>query len=134
MTTPNDSRRSRSRWALRGALAGLVAAAIAVLRCAPGIGLGGGGEGSEEQVAKETPEPVPAALRCQLRLDRGGLWLLTATGQTAATIEQALAACRTAGGADVVLTGEAKQGSWEELRSALEAAKVPAFVRGAAER
>lgn len=134
MTTPNDSRRSRSRWALRGALAGLVAAAIAVLRCAPGIGLGGGGEGSEEQVAKETPEPAPAALRCQLRLDAAGLWLLAATGQTQVSQEQAVSACRTSGGADVVVTGDAKQGSWEALRSALEAAKVPAFVRGAAER
>jgi hypothetical protein len=119
---------------------------VIYLRCGGGgLGFGGGGGGGSNPLGllKETPPPTtpaskdgedPAAskepLRCQLRLDSGGLWLLGATGQAQTDIAAAVASCKEAGGADVVVTGEARQGAWDELRAALDAAGIPSFVRG----
>ncbi|MEZ4361160.1 MAG: hypothetical protein R3B48_13325 [Kofleriaceae bacterium] len=125
----------RSRWRWRAALLGGLAAVLAYLRCGNELGLGGGSGDSvgQRQEAPVTPPPVDAgALRCQLRLDGGGLWLLGSTGQALVEVPGAVESCKAAGGADVVITGEARQGAWEELRAALEAAGVPSFVRGAA--
>ena len=32
-------------------------------------------------------------------------------------------------GADVVVTGDARQGDWDTLKAALDAAKIPTFTR-----
>jgi len=38
--------------------------------------------------------------------------------------DDAVAACKATTGADVVVTGDAREGDWQELRAALEAAGV----------
>jgi hypothetical protein len=133
----NDSRR-RSRWAVRGIFAAVLAALLGYIRCGAQLGVGGGAgapsqpsQPGAERVTAPAPPDAPVA-RCQLRLDGGGLWLLGPTGQAPTEVAAAVAACTAAGGADVVLTGEARQGAWDELRAALDAAAVPSFVRGAA--
>ncbi|MBK7536690.1 MAG: hypothetical protein IPI49_15250 [Myxococcales bacterium] len=133
MTTTPQHRSRRTKWAVRGALASLVALALAYLRCGSGLGLGGGGgqqDQGQEPAPVAAPPPEAAALRCQLRLDSGGLWMLSTTGQEQLTVGAAVTACKATGGADVVITGDARQGGWDELRAALQAAGVPSFVRG----
>lgn len=134
----------RIRWAARGALAGLVVLAVVYLRCGGGgFGFGGGGLGvgggsGVGLRSPATPRPLSGdekgrdagALRCQLRLDGTGLWQLGATGQAKVEVAAAVASCKAAGGADVVITGDARQGAWDELRAALDGAGVPSFVRG----
>lgn len=125
----------RRRWAARGALAALLALGLAYLRCGAGLGLGGGGGATSQgtEVAPAPPPPPgPAVPRCQLRLDGGGLWILSATGPQQTSVAAAVTACQRTSGADVVVTGEARQGGWDELSRALERGGVPTFVRGAA--
>lgn len=147
MTEPKKHPR-RVRWLARGLIVALIALAVIYLRCGgAGLGFGGGGGGSAPVgLLKEPPPPTtpasskdgeePAAsqdaglLRCQLRLDSGGLWLLGATGQSQTDVASAVSSCKESGGADVVITGDARQGAWDELRAALDAAGVPSFVRG----
>jgi hypothetical protein len=137
----------RTRWAVRGVLAALLLLALAYLRCGgSGLGFGGGGgEGVATRSADQPPptvkplvsEPSPATapavaepVRCQLRLDGAGLWQLGSTGQEQVAVAAAVAECKRAGGADVVVTGDARQGAWDELRAALDGEGVPSFVRG----
>jgi hypothetical protein len=143
----SKKRPRRMRWVVRGALAALILMALAYLRCGgAGLGLGGGGGGlgvakrSDDEPSKQgrplvsepapSNAPAPEPVRCQLRLDGGGLWQLGATGQEQVAVAAAAAACKQAGGADVIVTGDARQGAWDELRAALDAAGVPSFVRG----
>ena len=124
----------------------LLGALLLYFRCGDGLGLGlglwPGEEGASDpdrsaaevrdEVVPATGElrpavggEVPPARRCQLRLDGGGL---TVDGEsTDAT--GAVARCRTAGAADLVVTGDAVYGQLESLRAALEGAGVPVFVR-----
>lgn len=110
-----DRRQVRRRVTLWTALLGLVAAAAAYLRCGNGLGIGGGagGEGSDRQV-------LTAPQRCAIRLTASGL---TADGKVM-TREAAVAACRTAPGVDVYITGDARHGDREDLIAALREAGV----------
>ncbi len=148
MTDPKQKHPRRVRWLARGLIVALIALAVIYLRCGgAGLGFGGGGGGSSPVgLLKDPPSPTTlasskegedpsesrdaGALRCQLRLDSGGLWLLGATGQAQTDVAAAVSSCKVAGGADVVITGDARQGAWDELRAALDAAGVPSFVRG----
>jgi hypothetical protein len=131
-TLHRESKNS-TKWAVRGTLAALIALALGYLRCNGELGLGGGrgDSGDTLEVAAPPVVPAPGSLRCQLRLDGAGLWALGATGQQQIEVAAAVASCKVAGGADVVLTGEARQGAWDELHAALEAGGVTSFVRGA---
>lgn len=150
--------KKKTRWALRGVLAALILMALAYLKCGAGFGLGSGGWGQREEdregegegegkgrgdgtaMVTKQDEPtapakplvgeVPAPARCQLRLDGSGLWQLGATGQEKLEVAAAVAACKQAGGADVIVTGDAKQGAWDELKRALDDEGVASFVRG----
>lgn len=64
-----------------------------------------------------------------MRLDASGLSLDGAASDQAAV----MTACKAAGGADVVVTGDAVQGAWDGLRVALLEAGVEVYVRGAAD-
>lgn len=154
MSEPKKRHPRRIRWAARGALAGLVVLAVLYLRCGGGRGFGfggGGGDGlglsTRDEVSAQRPRALTGdegkdggrggdgkgdagQLRCQLRLDGAGLWELGATGQAKVEVAAAVKSCKEAGGADVVITGDARQGAWDELRAALDGAGVPAFVRG----
>jgi hypothetical protein len=44
--------------------------------------------------------------------------------------EDAVTACKQTEGALITVTGDARQGDWDELRTALEQAGVPIFTRG----
>ncbi|MDB4953235.1 MAG: hypothetical protein JWO36_804, partial [Myxococcales bacterium] len=65
--------------------------------------------------------------RCSIRVAAGGI---TVDGKPA-TRDQALQICRHTAGADVVVTGDARQGDWDQLKALLDAAKVHVFVRNA---
>lgn len=117
-----DRRRKRGLLVWAG-IAGLIALAILYWRCGGGFGIGGGdgiGAGTDR------PEPVmstsadAAPRRCQLRLGASGI----SVDGKAATVADAVAACKAAGGADVIVTGDARQGDWDTLRSALDEAGV----------
>jgi hypothetical protein len=108
------SRRRKAAWLT--VIAGAVALALMYLRCGMGLGFGtGSGTGTGVAVTDAGPS------RCKVRLDAAGISL---DGKPA-TKKEALAACKAAGRADVVVTGDARQGDWDELRAALDEAGVP---------
>jgi hypothetical protein len=118
-------RSRRRRLAFVGVVAALIAGALLYLRCGAGWGFGGGsgagkgpgpGGGSAKTATKDA-----GPKRCTVRLDAKGL----ALDGKRATQAEALAACKKAGRADVVVTGDARQGDWDALRQALDEAGVP---------
>ena len=122
-------RRLRKGRVIAGAgLIGLIAAALMFLRCGQDFGLGGGdGEAPETPVvADAAPPPADAApARCLLRLDADGLTLEGAP----LTVEGAVEACRAAGAAELVVTGDASFGLRERLRQALRAAALELYEK-----
>jgi hypothetical protein len=112
-------RRRRLLWF--GAVAALAILAVLYLRCGSGWGTGGSGDGkgSGNAIADAGPH------RCSIRVAASGF----SVDGVVATREQAVARCAKAGGADVLVTGDARQGDWDELRAALEAARIPVFLR-----
>jgi hypothetical protein len=131
----------RRKVARLGVAAAAVAAAVLLApwkRCGAELGFwpgGGPGEGEPDRPktaaggggaggADEAPRP-----RCKVRLAASGLTLDGAAADQAAVVT----ACKAAGGADVVVTGDAIQGTWDRLRAALIEAGVELYVRGAAD-
>jgi hypothetical protein len=137
---PRLSARERARRRRRlarllfwlGAIGALVLA-VMLVRCGGGFGFGdgkglGGGKGkgpSSGSAGQAAGALAPA--RCQLRVDAAGVSL---AGKPT-TIAAAVTACGATTGADVLIT-DARQGTWDELRAALDAAGIPSLVRGAA--
>lgn len=116
-----DRRQRRRRLGFLGGVLLVVALAAMYLRCGTGFGLGGAGEGGgTAQLAK--PDTGPR--RCQLRLAANGLTIDGKPG----TRDDAVAACKPAG-ADLVITGDAREGDAHDLREALDAAHVTVYVR-----
>lgn len=64
--------------------------------------------------------------RCTVRVSSQGI----AVDGKLMTRDEAVAACKQTEGALITVTGDARQGDWDELESALEAANVPIFMRG----
>jgi hypothetical protein len=119
-----DRRRVRRKLTIYSGLLAAAIAALVYLRCGSGWGTGGKGAGSGGGSARLVA-PNDSAARCSLRLAADGL---TIDGK-AGTRDDAIAACKTKTGADVLITGDARQGDWDELRDALEASKIPFFTR-----
>lgn len=119
-----DRRRVRRKLAIYSGILAALVAALVYLRCGKGWGTGGG-KGPGDGGSAISVVPSDGAARCSLRLAADGL---TVDGK-AATRDEAVAACKTKTGADVLITGDARQGDWDELRDALEAAKIPFFTR-----
>lgn len=115
-------RRSLLFWL---AAAAAVLLALLLIRCGGGFGLGSSGLSSGSS-SSSTTAPTAAPTRCQLRVDATGITLAGAP----TTIPAAVSACRATPGADILLTGSALQGTWDALRSALDAASIPSLVRG----
>jgi hypothetical protein len=87
----------------------------------PGFGFGkgaGSGTASAPTATATTTGAAPAP--CKIRLDGSGL---SVDGKPA-TASEAAAACRASGTADLVVTGDARSGTYDELRAALDAAGV----------
>lgn len=135
MTTPREiesavakvlARQRRRRRLFAAAVIAVLVIALLAIRCGGGFGLGGGdGLGGGRGGAGAGSGSASAPARCQLRVDATGVTVDGMPGSSAA----AVAACR--GGADVVVTGDARQGTWDELARALAAAGVATAVRGA---
>lgn len=129
-------RRQRStggRLVIWAFVLGLLVAALMYLRCGEGFGFGpGGGDDGDDRSKKgeaDRDEVRPAvggepARRCQLRVDADGV---TIDGKKT-EIDAAVAACKAAG-AELTATGDAKYGTVEELKAALDREGVPVLVR-----
>lgn len=118
-------KRSRRRKLTGLAVVGaLVALAISYLQCGSGFGLGGGkGKGEGEGISSvKAPEPV----RCTVRVSAEGIFV----DGNKTTRDEAVKLCKKTEGAMVTVTGDARQGDWDELRAALEAVGVKIYLRG----
>lgn len=125
-----DRRRFRRRMLLLGAIGAAIVLAITYLTCGQGFGLGGKGKGKGEGSGAGSGSGVAAIVdaapaRCAVRVHAKGI---TVDGKDV-TPEQAVAACKATTGADVVVTGDARQGDWDALRAALEAAGVTVYTK-----
>jgi hypothetical protein len=121
-----DRRRMRRRMTIWGALLALVVAAASYLRCGSGFGVGTGtdtGTGGYDNSSRA--RPVSGPKRCAVRVAPGAI---TVDGKPMSR-DEAVAVCKAATGADVVVTGDAREGDWEELRAALKAAGVDVSER-----
>ena len=120
-----DRRRRRRRrmfllvWAL------LIALAILYVRCGGGWGLGGSGGGKGPGTAAPGSAQTEGPTRCTVRVSSEGI---TVDGKKV-TPDAAVARCKQTEGALITVTGDARQGDWDDLRTALEAAGVPIFKR-----
>lgn len=117
-----DRRRVHRKLVLWTALLALLAAAAQYLTCGHGFGLGGPGKGPGEPGLSH---PAVAPARCAIRVTARGI---TVDGKPMQR-DEAVTACKATSGADVVVTGDARQGDWDDLRSALDAAGVASFLR-----
>lgn len=120
-----DRRQRRRKVLVLGG--GIVAIVLAVLyaRCGGGWGLGdGAGSGSGAGPGSGSAAAVMAK-RCEVRVAKTGI---TVENQPA-KVADVVTACKKTGAADVVVTGDAREGDWDELRKALEAAKVDISLR-----
>jgi hypothetical protein len=105
--------------------AALIAALVYFVTCGHGFGLGGQGKGSGVRpgvVAASDAGPT----RCTVRVDKNGY---SVDGKVNATREDVVEACKKTGAAEVTVTGDAREGSWTDLKAALESAHVTAYQR-----
>lgn len=118
-----DRRRTRRRLTRWTALLALVIAGAAYLRLGGGLGrLGlGGGDGDDGDARR----PLAGPQRCTIRISAAGITV----GSKPMARDAAVAACKGAAGADVVVTGDAREGDWQDLRAALEAAGIAVHQR-----
>lgn len=115
-----DRRRMRRRLTLWAVLLALVAAAAMYLRCGSGFGLGGLGEPGDGGSART----LTGQRRCAIRVTAKQI---TVDGVPRSR-DAAVAACKATAGADVVITGDAREGEWTALKAALVAAGVDDIV------
>jgi hypothetical protein len=123
-----DRRRMRRKLVLLALLVAALVLAITYLTCGRGWGVGGAGkgEGSGPGSGSGTIARADAGPnRCSIRVTADGILVDGAP----ATREAAVATCKATSGADVVVTGDARQGDWDALRADLEAASVPIFTK-----
>ena len=115
-------RRKLAFFAVGAALLALIAYFVT---CGHGFGLGGRGNGSGVGpgiVAASGAGPA----RCTVRVGKSGY---SVDGKTSATRDDVVETCKKTGTAEVTVTGDAREGSWTELKTALEAAHVAIYVR-----
>jgi hypothetical protein len=115
-----DRRRRGRRLGLLVLLAGAIAALI-YMRCGIGWGLGGGGGSGTEKGAALLKTPM----KCQIRVSSEGI----AVDGKLMKRDDAVEACKKTVGALVTVTGDARQGDWDDLKAALDAAQVKIFTR-----
>lgn len=139
--TPSKRRKRRKRPIRRTLIGVVLAAAVAVgmlLRGCFGLGSGdGSGDDRGDQpaetteiqaLAEVTPDAAPPPLtHCKLRLSSKGL---TLNGDPI-DIPGALNACRDAEEVRLRVTGGARSGTYDEIRSAFERAKIELLIKDA---
>jgi hypothetical protein len=117
-----DRRRMRRKATLWSALLATIALAVGYLRCGTGFGLGGGGKGDGPGEGSVATAPGPQ--RCSIRVAAAGITV----GGKPMTRGDAAAACKAATGADVIVTGDAREGDWKDLYESLVSAGVKDIV------
>jgi hypothetical protein len=120
-----DRRQRRRKLIGYGAAIGLVVLALFYVTCGRGWGLGGPGKGKGTGSGSAVAVADAGPARCSVRVTATGLEL---DGKPA-TRDAVVNACKTTTGADVVITGDARQGDWDDLRAALADAKITVYVR-----
>jgi hypothetical protein len=119
-----DRRQMRRKLLVLAAVVAAIIAAITYLTCGQGFGLGGKGKGSGSGQGSGPGSGMvvdAGPKRCAIRIDASG----TSVDGKPGTPDQIVAICKATTGADVTVTGDARQGDWDTLRAALEAAEVP---------
>jgi hypothetical protein len=120
--------RKKTRKGKMIALGGLTVAGLLALlfRCGDfGFGSGGFGWDGRDSGKSEKSQKSERAKPCELRLDAGGL---RRDGKPIA-LSEAVDACRAAGRAHLIVTGDAKFGELEHAREAFKKANVELFTR-----
>jgi hypothetical protein len=124
-----ERRRRRKKLTLILIWAIAIILAVLYLRCGAGWGLGGKGEGKGPGTgttgSATSAQPTAGTKRCVVRVSAEGI---VVDGKKMKQ-DEAVAACKATEGALVTVTGDARQGDWDELRTALEAAGVKIFTR-----
>lgn len=118
-----EQRRTPRKLVLWTAALALLIAAARYLTCGHGFGLGGVGSGDD--TGASTVQPAAGPRRCEIRITARGI---TVDGKPMQR-DAAVAACQAMAGADIIVTGDARQGDRDSLLGALAAAKVPTFLR-----
>jgi hypothetical protein len=118
-----EQRRTPRKLVLWAAVLALLVVAARYLTCGHGFGLGG--TGSSDDTGASAVHPAVGPHRCAIRVTASGI---TVDGKPMQR-DEAVTACRAMAGADVVVTGDARQGDRDSLLGALAAAKVPTFLR-----
>ena len=128
VATELEHRKRRRKLLFISVWAALIVLAILYLQCGSGFGLGGGkgkGTGTGSGVGPSTISDAGPA-RCTVRVTAEGI---TVDGMKK-TRDEAVEACQKTEGAMVTVTGDARQGDWDELRAALQAVRVKIYIRG----
>ncbi len=120
-----DRRRLRRKVLFLAAFFGVIVLAVLYTTCGRGWGIGGAGKGEGSGPGSVRPAADVGPRRCAIRVTAKGLLV----GGKPATRDEAVTACKETAGADVVVTGDARQGDWDALRAALEAANIPIFTK-----
>jgi hypothetical protein len=125
-----DRRRTRRKLLLWALVVGALVLAALYATCGRGFGLGfggfggkgeGEGDGSGPGSVQTLISPADAGpRRCEIRIAASGI---TADGKPA-TVDEAVAACQGATAAEVLVTGGARQGDWEDLKAAFDRAGI----------
>ncbi len=124
-----DRRGVRRKFLLFLALISSALLALYYGTCGSGWGIGkgkgsgaGSGPGSSEIVAAANDAGVR---RCAILITASGI---TVDGEPT-TRSDAVTKCKLASGADVIVAGDTRQGDWDALRAALDAAGIEIFKR-----
>jgi hypothetical protein len=123
-----ERRRRNKKLGLVAIWAVAIALAVMYLRCGSGWGTGGKGAGKGPGSGESTPliQIQPGGpKRCVVRVSAEGI---VVDGKQLKR-DEAVAACKQTEGALITVTGDARQGDWDELRTALEGAGVKIFKR-----
>jgi hypothetical protein len=122
-----DRRRMRRKLGWWTTILALLVAAAMYLRFGGGFGLGLGGLGKGSGAAGEpgSAHTLVAPRRCAIRVTAHGI---TVDGKPMPR-DEAVGACKATAGADVVVTGDAREGDWTELHDALANAGVTTVLR-----
>jgi hypothetical protein len=125
-----SAQRRKRKLATYSVFGALLVAAIMFVRCGGGWGIGGGkgnGAGNGNGVNKSKGWGSAAQpQRCTVRVSAEGIFV----DGTKKKRDDAVALCKKTAGAMVTVTGDARQGDWDELRAALQAVGVKIYIRG----
>jgi hypothetical protein len=121
-----NAQRRKRKIATYGVFGLLLAGAMMFVRCGSGWGIGGGDGIGAGKGSGTDNEKGSAAQRCTVRVSAEGIFV----GGTKRTRDEAVKICKKTDGAMVTVTGDARQGDWDELRAALQAVGVKIYIRG----